>query len=171
MEVTDNKVSVYGEGEIEQKVWMDNIAKIKKAFPKIKPEWLDILAERIKDKGFTNKKFMDAVNKMIDTCPYPEPTIAEILNYDHRVECLSEFEMMEKVTKQGDSVRYEYSKADINGELYYVKNKDFKEYGFKEFTPKQIKVEYVKHEIPKEDREKTASILRDAINSLNITEV
>jgi hypothetical protein len=171
LQVTDNKISIYGEGEIEQKTWMDNVAKIKKAFPKIKPEWIDILAERIKDKGFTNERFDDAVNKMIDTCPYPEPTIAEVLNYDHRVECLSQMEFLDKRNRQGVSLESEYTKADINGDLHYVKNKDFKEYGFTKFIPKAIKIEHKRDEITEEERKKTSEHLKNALEVIKANRV
>jgi hypothetical protein len=79
-----NEISLYS-GELTPKVVIDNVSKIKKAFPTLPTGFYDILSDRIKDKGFCDERLTDAVNHVIDNCPYPTPTIANFISYDKTV--------------------------------------------------------------------------------------
>lgn len=66
---------------------MKNTVKIKNAFPTLPVEFYDILFERLRAKGFSDEKLDDAVNRVIDTCKYPTPTVAHFMSYDEDHSC------------------------------------------------------------------------------------
>ena len=132
---------------------------------------LKLLRERFKENGFTDKRMEDSVNHVIDNYTGFDklPSIGDFIKFDKKVEVLTELELSEKANKMGVGIRNDYTCTDIDGKPYHVKNKDFTDYGFKKWQPKtDFHQSITKIEIPKEDREKTASILRDAINSLEL---
>lgn len=45
----------------------------------------DLLTESLKRNGFTDQRFTDAVNYVIDNCRYPKPSIADFVSYDKNV--------------------------------------------------------------------------------------
>lgn len=53
--------------------------KLIKAFPSIDDDWLEILLDRVKGNDFTATELEAAVNRVIDTCTYPRPTVADII--------------------------------------------------------------------------------------------
>jgi len=81
----DREVSLYGEGNVSAETFTIGAARIKQAFPKLPIGWYKILETMIDEENFTDKRFADSVNNLIKTCPFPEPTIANILGYDKKV--------------------------------------------------------------------------------------
>lgn len=61
---------------------------LRAAFPKLSTDWFKVLLAQAADAGFTNERFTAAVNELIRTCEYPEPTIARILNFDRKITLL-----------------------------------------------------------------------------------
>jgi len=64
------------------KVVSNNMAKIKDAFPTLQKGFYDLLCQRLKANEFSDEKLSEAVNHVIDNCNYPNPTIANFINYD-----------------------------------------------------------------------------------------
>jgi hypothetical protein len=72
------------------------LKRLKNAFPDLGDNFHDVLGERIIEKGFTDKQFMDAVNNVVDNCIYPTPTIAQFLSFDSRVKVLNYEQYLKK---------------------------------------------------------------------------
>lgn len=58
------------------------IEALAEAYPSLHPGFYDILLSRLKAKRFSDSEFRYAVYQVFDTCTYPIPTIAHIINYD-----------------------------------------------------------------------------------------
>lgn len=86
IENSNNKgeVSVYGEGKVSTTVLAECFVSLKKAFPRLPNGWYDILEKLLDTERFTDKRLIDATMNLIKTCIYPEPTIANILNFDKK---------------------------------------------------------------------------------------
>jgi len=81
-------ISIY-KGKLTQQSVLKNIAIIKKAFPLLPLDFYDVFIDRIKANGFTDERLTDAVNHVIDTCPYPTPTIANFISFDKKISCFN----------------------------------------------------------------------------------
>lgn len=95
---SDNEVSIYT-GELTAQGLVENVVKIRKAFVALPDGYYDILIERIKANGFSDSRLEDAVNHVIETCPYPTPTIANFISYDKTVNVMTYDEIMKKADK------------------------------------------------------------------------
>jgi hypothetical protein len=95
------------------------VAKIKYSFPTLPSEFFEIFTDRIKDKGFTDKRLNDAVNNVIDNCIYPSPTIAQFIAFDKRIK-LNTYQDMLKLIHEGDSFD-NYDMKEIENKKYWIK--------------------------------------------------
>jgi hypothetical protein len=99
------EISVYHDEKIDQITFAHGMKDLKSAFPKLTADWYDLLKKRVIEKGFTKKRFFDAVNHTIDNCIYPEPTIAQILSYDVSVKSYTYNEILEFNNKMSGSMK------------------------------------------------------------------
>ena len=67
---------------LTQLVIASNIAKLRIVFPSLAPGFYDILVDRLQSKRFSDSEFIYVTNHVIDNCKYPQPTIADFINYD-----------------------------------------------------------------------------------------
>ena len=88
-------ISVYS-GKLNTPTYIEGVKKIKAAFPNLPAEFYDILSDRVKAQGFSDERFIDAVNHVIDTCIFPTPTIANFIGYDKKIKLFSYWEMTNK---------------------------------------------------------------------------
>lgn len=138
-DTNDNKVSIYGKGKVTALVFEAGVIRLKKAFPKLPDGWYDILDEAIDQDGFTDQRFKDAVWNLIKTCPYPEPTIANILGFDRNVVMYNIKELMKKYADsyypgaKYDPIASEYKLINLNGDMRLIKKEDFNPVRFKEW--------------------------------------
>lgn len=116
------ELSVY-RGELTQKELARNAAKVKAAFPALPPEFFQILIERFKAKGFCDTRMIDAVNNVIDNCPYPTPTLANFLSYDKNVKLYTYQQFISLVTEHKASFEM-YTKVKCSGIILYVSKAD-----------------------------------------------
>jgi hypothetical protein len=79
-----SEISLYGEGKVSASGFALNIVKLKRAFPKLPDGWYTILEEMLDEEKFTDQRLTDAVNHLIKTSIYPEPTIANLLTFDRK---------------------------------------------------------------------------------------
>lgn len=79
------------------------------AFRQVDRKYLVILAERIVDKKMTKEQIHDAVSKVIDTCIYPVPGMAEILSHDRTVKLYTHKQITNVMLPQG----YEFSDFEM----------------------------------------------------------
>lgn len=117
-------LSVYT-GGLTPPALVEQTTRVLQAFPSLPNSFADLLIERVKDKGFSDDRLRDAVNHVIDTCPYPTPTLANFLSFDKRIKILTYNELVSFVTK-GEASFQDYAKIKITGRLHYVKLSDKK---------------------------------------------
>lgn len=169
---SENEISVYGHGQITQSKAIAETEKILVAFPKIEPAMLKLLRDRFKANGFTDKRMEDAVNHVIDSYTGFDklPSIGDFVSYDKKVECISQLDLQKKITKEGNSIKYEYTCIDIKGKPYYVKNIDFERYHFQKFEPKPVKSHYIYNykEPTESERKETSKILKDILKQFEV---
>jgi len=72
------------QNKITKQCLTNGIVVIKKAFPSLPLSFYDIFIERLKANGFTDDRFKEAVNHVIDTCKYPTPTIGNFISFKKR---------------------------------------------------------------------------------------
>ncbi len=123
--INQSNLSIYSDEALDQFTFAHGVKDLKSAFPKLTPGWYDLLKKRVKEKGFTKKRFYDSVNHTIDNCIYPEPTIAQILSFDVSVKAYSYYEILELNSKM-PGIMSEY-KALKNGR--WVKKTDSEKFG------------------------------------------
>lgn len=103
---TSNEISLYKPGKVDPQTWAIGSKMLINAFPKLPIEWFDLLKSLISEENFSNQKFLDSVRHLIKTCPYPEPTIANLLSYDKTVKSHTYEEILEINSKYPDSMKY-----------------------------------------------------------------
>lgn len=99
------------------------MARVKAAFPALPPAFYKIFIERVRDKGFSDERLKDAVNHVIDTCPYPTPALANFLSFDRRVKILTHREVVANVTSNRATFD-DYDKVTISEKVFYVLKTD-----------------------------------------------
>lgn len=102
-------------GELNTPAIIEGVKKIKAAFPSLPAGFYDVFADRIKDNGFNDDRLRDAVNHVIDNCRYPNPSIADFISFDKRIEVLSYSQILEKMDKIGPSVWKDYKAVMLGG--------------------------------------------------------
>lgn len=113
-------MSVYSGKPFTRETWVRCLVDLKTAFPKLPNGYWQLILNRMGDKGFTDRKLIDATKHLIDTCPYPEPAPANFLDFDKKIEMISEFEMNEKATREGKDIRRFYDNIEIEGRSYWT---------------------------------------------------
>jgi len=124
-------VSIYS-GEASTKCVMDNLQRVRMAFPSLPSEFYDILSNRIIDKRIGDKRLIDAVNHVIDNCIYPTPTIANFITFDKRVKLFAYEQMVKKAEEFGGMIWESYKAVEIPGsdKKVWVHVKDLELMGF-----------------------------------------
>jgi hypothetical protein len=79
------QISLYDGPPVSENAIAVQTARLKAAFPKMEKLFFDILAERIVENDFTEKRLKDAVNSVIDNFRYKELTVSDIIGFDRRV--------------------------------------------------------------------------------------
>ena len=98
---TNKLVSIYGKGKVCGEAFAQGCKRIRAAFSKLPDGWYSVLDEMLDVEGFTDKRFKDAVFNLIKCCKYPEPTIAEIIGFDHSFKLYTYYEMLEYCQAKG----------------------------------------------------------------------
>lgn len=96
-----SEISVYKGALVSNESVVNYSIKIRHAFPSLPPEFYDVLLEMIKEEGFTDERFRDAVHHVIKTCHYPTPTIADFISFDKRFKVLTYDELLKKGNELG----------------------------------------------------------------------
>ena len=122
----DSKVSLYKKGKVSAETFAQGIKRIKAAFPKLPALWYELLDEMLDVEKFTDERFKDSVYHLIKNCPYPEPTIANIISFDKHI-ILFTYDELIKMSNDfsPDSRRVflnKYELADNNSKLWKLKN-------------------------------------------------
>ena len=127
MEINDNgerSLSIYTKNELTPEVVMQSIAKIKAAFPSLSTDFYNLFMDRVKEKGFSNKRLIDSVNNVIDNCQYPTPTLANFLQFDKRIKAIS-YDDLCTLAMRNEAKFENYHRYSINGgKPFYIKKSD-----------------------------------------------
>jgi hypothetical protein len=84
-------LNIYKGEPVSDECIKEQIRRLQIAFPQCTKEFYAALANRIIDLAdeFTDQRLIDAVNHCIDTFKYPQPTAAEILAYNKKINLLT----------------------------------------------------------------------------------
>ena len=136
-----NEISLYT-GSLTAEVVLREIVKAKAAFPSLPTVFFDVLRDRISANAFTNERFKDAVNYVIDNCRYPTPTIADFVSYDKRIKFSTYDEMLKKSTDLGPEIWKSYKPVKLPGreKAVWVHVDDMKMAGLEEYIPNPPKL-------------------------------
>lgn len=93
-----SELSVYA-GDLTDRVMVNAAKQILKSFPTLNNDFIDILIQRIKQNGFSDKRLMDAVNHVIDNCVYPSPTVAQFISFDKVVKIYTYDDVMRMINE------------------------------------------------------------------------
>lgn len=107
-----NSLSVYS-GELSVEGLAKGLKTIQKSFPALPIDFYDVLTDRIKANCFSDERFADAIIHVIDTCIYPQPTIAQFISFDKRIKLHSYEEMLSKLDKYGDGIWKSYQVVNL----------------------------------------------------------
>jgi hypothetical protein len=127
----NNEISIY-KGELTLNNIAQCTARIKKSFPALPVGFYEVFAERIKANGFTDDRLQDAVANVIDTCPYPTPTIANFISFDKTIKIYHYHQMIKMADELGKEIWNSYMpvKFPDRAKLVWVHVDDIKKYHF-----------------------------------------
>jgi len=106
-------MSVYN-GELTARCVVENLKKLKQAFPSLPAGFYEVLSERLKAKGFSDQRLTDAINHVIDNHVYPTPSIAEFVSYDKKIKLLTYNDMTKKVNEMGRAAWSHYGQIRVS---------------------------------------------------------
>lgn len=112
-QLTENGLSVYS-GELTLKTVIEQNMKIKQAFPNLPNDWYEIFQNRITENGFTDQRLIDAVKYVIDNCQYPNPTIAQFIQFDKKIPVKTHKQLLEMLNEDR-SVFSRYEAVKVSG--------------------------------------------------------
>jgi len=123
------ELSVYT-GKLTFQTVFDNVEKLMLAFPQLDENWYDIFQQRIMENEFSDERLNDAVNHVIDTCPYPQPTIANFISFDKRVTLYTYDQIVKMVNEHGSGIFKIYRPVKIGNHdrPFYARTDDIEKY-------------------------------------------
>jgi len=133
------ELSIYNDNLTTDNV-IENVSKIKKAFPILSAGFFDIFQERLKNKGFTDQKLNDAVNYVIDNCIYPTPTIANFLSFDKHIKLYTYDQMLQMPDVKFAFEIYRPIKMTGREKPLYASKENIKKYNFKKWNLKNKEI-------------------------------
>lgn len=126
--IKTNQISVYKPGKVSSEVFALGCKLIKGSKPKLTDDWYKTLEIMIDRLGFNDEKFQDAIEVMIATCRFPEPSHADILSYDKFIDFYTWEELLENVNYAAAESRKIYLESFVKVVHYslerFVKKKD-----------------------------------------------
>ena len=128
-------VSIYQKDKLSPRALIEGIKKIKAAFPNLPAGFYDILTERLKINGFSDERFLDAVNNLLDTFRYPTPTVADFISYDRQIRLYTYEEMLARGAELWEM--HKAVKMDEKEKPVWVHVDDIKKYRLQIFEPKK----------------------------------
>lgn len=118
-QVQNDSISIYKD-ELTTIEVINQFKKLKLSFPQLSEGFYDILSDRIKKNGFTDKRLKDAIDNLIDNYIYPLPSIASIISFDKRIKLLTYYQMCDLAYHFGKSVwcNYKVIKTNAKQRMY-----------------------------------------------------
>jgi len=102
-------------GVLTPEGFIKGVKRIKMAFPSLPPSFYEILSERIKELGFSDERFADAINYVIDTCTYPTPTVANFISFDKGARLYTHYELVKMMEDYCGNVWDDFKPVHIDG--------------------------------------------------------
>lgn len=134
----ENKLSIYGKGKVTPEAWAHGTALLKGAFPKLSLDWYKTLQAMVDEDGFTDQRFKDAIMATIKNCQYPEPTLANLLNYDRYVKTFYYYELLEQSNNMDAESRKlflsQYEEINHNKQRKYCLKEDVSKYNLEKWN-------------------------------------
>ena len=84
---------------------MESTLLIQNAFPTLPNGFYDVLYDMIKDEGFTDQRLKDSVKHVIKNCVYPQPTVAQFISFDKKIDLFTYDDMMKKTDTDKDAFK------------------------------------------------------------------
>ena len=119
-EIYRGEISVYHGEKATEKDIKSECRKLLAAFPEATNDYLIVLIERLADNGFTAQRVKDAINNVIDSCPYKKPSISEIISFDKKVKLYTYNEIQAKGFQGCKDAFENYERVNINGQWRYI---------------------------------------------------
>ena len=128
--INEKSLSIYV-GDLNLKTVLQQNIRIAKAFPQLHEGFYEILNQRLKENQFTDKRLIDSVNHVIDTCQYPTPTTGNFISFDKSVEVLTHNDLLKMLTDDRNVFdRYEAVRIPEVDKPRYILKEDINKYGF-----------------------------------------
>jgi hypothetical protein len=108
-------VSIYNKGALSPEIYINNIKRISAAFPYLQKEFYDLLSEMVIEKQYTDARFSEAVNFVIENYKYPHPSIADFISFDKGYTLFTYTNMLKMNDSIGSSVWNDYKQVEIEG--------------------------------------------------------
>lgn len=93
----------------------EQMKKVRAAFPSLPKEFYLVLHDRVVSKEMTAQQLIDSVNRVIDTCHYPTPTIADFVSHDIKIKLYTYYEMIKMVEEWGGEIWNDYTPVTMPG--------------------------------------------------------
>lgn len=84
------------------------------SFPTLPNEFYEILSDRIKANGFSDKRLQDSIDYVIDNCVYPTPTIAQFISFDKHIK-LYTYDQIMSMLNENPGVFKSHKSVKIKG--------------------------------------------------------
>lgn len=125
-------------GVSTEEIQVQQIAKIKQAFPSLDITFFQVLLGRVRDLGISDERLKASVNNVIDNCQYPTPTIAQFISFDKSIEILDYNQWVKKNDELHGKISMFYKSIKLPGvdKPYWAKITDIQKYNLELFTPK-----------------------------------
>lgn len=105
-ELSGNEISIYSGQKADKETIKKCFQKIAIAFPKLNKEWFELVNDLISD--FTDQKLIDATMNMIKTCKFPEPTPAELFQFDKKIKTFTYDDLLYRTNDYSPDSRKRY---------------------------------------------------------------
>lgn len=122
-------LSLYKDHPLDRATFVSGEKMLKKTYKNFDDEMSLILLDQLKETGFTNKRFMDAVKHVINNHQYQNITPADILSFDRALHLRLFHEIAEEQKSFGGTIWEFYDKVDIKGTCYYIHKHELRRYG------------------------------------------
>lgn len=99
-----SEISVFTANEASDVQIAQTVKKLSVAFPDMKPQFFNLLAEQIAKSGFSSTRLDYALNTILNTFHYKQLTIADIMSIDVKCKVYSYTEMSCEVDKKGSAM-------------------------------------------------------------------
>lgn len=90
-------MSIYTD-ELTPQTVIDQVKRVQSTFPGLHPGFFDSLTDAFIRNNFTDARVKDAINHVIDTCPYPLPTVAQFISFDKKIKLYRHPEVCDMVS-------------------------------------------------------------------------